>query len=138
MRKKQHRAPVPRESYGNLSRRERQFIDVIYRLGEASAADIRGELPDPPSYSAVRATLKILEEKGALTHHKEGPRYVFTPTEPPAKVRRLALHQLLATFFQSSPEEALEALLDESRDDLSDAALARMVGMVEQARHERT
>jgi predicted transcriptional regulator len=129
---------VQRRDYAKLSRRERQIMDVIYRLGAATALNVRQELPDPPSYSAGRATLRILEDKGALTHSKQGPRYVFSPTEPTSTARRFALRQLLTTFFEDSPEQALAALLDDSREDLSDDEPSRMMDLVEAARSARS
>jgi len=125
-----------RKNYAKLSRRERQIMDVIYRHDEATAAEVREGLPDPPSYSAVRATLRILEEKGAVKHRKQGPRYVFAPTEPTSRVRSFALQQLLTTFFDGSAEKALAALLDESREDISADELERMQQLVEEARRE--
>src|SRR3954454_18922271 len=95
-----------------LSRRERQIMDVIYRRGRATAAEVLEGLPDPPSYSAVRAMLRVLEEKGHLRHASQGPRYLFMPTVPREKARRSALKQLVQTFFDGSTEQAVAALLD--------------------------
>ncbi|MAE94962.1 MAG: CopY family transcriptional regulator [Deltaproteobacteria bacterium] len=127
---------MTRKSYNKLSRRERQIMDIIFRRGEATAAGVHEGLPDPPSYSAVRATLRILEDKGVVKHRKEGPRYVFVPVESPTKVRRSALRQLLATFFGGSHEKAFAALLDDARADLTDEELSRMRDMVEEARRD--
>jgi predicted transcriptional regulator len=117
-----------------LSRRERQIMDVLYRLGSATAAEVRKGLPDAPSDSAVRTHLRILEEKGHVGHTQEGPRYVYAPMVAPEKASRSALRHLVRTFFDGSPERAVAALLDAS--DLSDADLDRMAVLIEQARRE--
>lgn len=120
---------------GALSRREREIMDVVYRLGRATAQDVRDHLADPPSYSAVRALLRILEEKGHLNHHQDGPRYVYVPTVPRERARATALRQLVRTFFDGSAGAAALALLDQS-SDLSDAELAQLQALVERARRE--
>ena len=122
--------------YENLSRREREMMEVVYRLGEATAVEIRRGLSQPPSDSAVRTTLRILEEKGHLTHRKDGPRFVFTPTVPPRNARRSALRRVLKTFFPGSPEQAFATLLDVSGRDLTDEELDRIAAVVERARKE--
>ena len=119
-----------------LSRRERQIMDVVYRRGQATAAEVLEDLPDPPSYSAVRAMLRVLEEKGHLRHEQQGPRYVFLPTVPRDQARRSALQQLVHTFFDGSTEQAMAALLDQSDRSLSDAELARLARLIAQARKE--
>ncbi len=101
--------------HSQLTRRERQIMDIVYRRGRATAAEVLAELPDPPSYSAVRALLRILEEKGYLRHQQEGPRYVFLPTLARDKARRSALKQMVQTFFDGSAEQAVAALLDMSQ-----------------------
>lgn len=123
-------------SLSSLSRRERQIMDVLFRLGEATAADVMEGLPDPPSYSAVRALLRILEEKGQISHTQDGPRYVYRPTVAPEKARRSALRHVLRTFFDGSAEQAVAALLDEAGQDLSDDELNRLASLIEQARQE--
>lgn len=123
-------------SLSSLSRRERQIMDVLFRLGEATVADVLEGLPDPPSYSAVRALLRILEEKGQITHIQDGPRYVYRPTVAPEKASRSALRHVLRTFFDGSAEQAVAALLDEAGDDLSDAELDRLASLIAQARKE--
>ncbi len=120
----------------NLSRRERQIMDIIYRLGRATAADIRNNLPDPPSYSAVRAMLSVLEKKKHLRHIQDGPRYVYMPTLAPNKAQQSAMKNLLQTFFAGSTAQAVAALLDMSKDDLSDEELKRLSEMIEQAKRE--
>ncbi len=119
-----------------LSRRERQIMDVVYRLGRATAAEVRDALPDPPSYSAVRASLRILEEKGHLQHEQDGPRYVFLPTVPRDTARRSALRQLVRTFFEGSTAQAVAALLDEPDSPLTDEDLDRLTQLIQQARNE--
>lgn len=119
-----------------LSRRERQIMDAIYRLGQATGQEVRAQLPDPPSYSAVRALLRILEEKGHLRHRRDGQRYVYVPTVSRERARASALRQLVGTFFDGSAGAAAAALLDLSRDDLSDAELTRLEDLVERARKE--
>jgi predicted transcriptional regulator len=119
-----------------LSRRERQIMDVAYRLGRASVTEILDGLHDPPSYSAVRALLRILEDKGHLRHEQDGTRYVYLPTLSRAKASRSALRGLVTTFFDGSPEQAMAALLDVSREDLSSQDLDRLAALIEQARQE--
>ena len=119
-----------------LSRRERQIMDVIYRLGRATAADVQTELPDPPSYSTVRALLRVLESKGHLRHTADGPRYVYAPTVPRERARDSALRQVVGTFFDGSTEAAVAALLDLSSSRLSDAELNRLAGLIAQAKKE--
>ena len=127
---------MARPAHDPLTRRERQIMDVVYRLGRATAAEVRDALPDPPSYSAVRALLRILEEKGHLRHEQDGPRYVFLPTVPRDKARRSALRQLVQTFFEGSTAQAVAALLDAPDATLSDEDLDRLARLIEQARKE--
>lgn len=119
-----------------LSRRERQIMDVVYRLGRATAADVQAHVPEPPSYSAVRAHLRVLEEKGHLRHEQDGPRYVFLPTLPREKARRSALRQLVQTFFEGSTAQAVAALLDAPDAKMSEDDLERLAGLIDQARKE--
>lgn len=119
-----------------LSRRERQIMDVIYRRGQATAAEVLEGLPDPPSYSAVRAMLRVLEEKGHLRHALQGPRYLFMPMVPREKARRSAPKQLVQTFFDGSTEQTVAALLDLSASKLSDGELERLSMLIDQARKE--
>lgn len=124
------------KSHQHLSRRERQIMDIIYRQGQATAQEVLDNLPDPPSYSAVRAMLRLLEEKGYLKHQQDGPRYLFLPTLARDKARKSALKQMLQTFFDDSTEQAVAALLDLSRPKLSQDELARLSQMIEEARKE--
>ena len=119
-----------------LSRRERQIMEVVYELGRATAADVRERMPDPPSYSAVRAMLRILEDKGHVRHVQDGPRYVFLPTVPREEASETALRRLVRTFFGGSPEGAMAALLDLDGDRLDEDALQRLAEMIEEARRE--
>jgi BlaI family penicillinase repressor len=120
----------------HLSRRERQIMDILYRLGSATAAEIRENLPDAPSYSAVRSLLRILEDKGHLRHQYDGPRYVFTPTVSRPAAQKSALRQMVRTFFDGSATQAVAALLDMSARDLSDDELEQLGKLVEQAKGE--
>jgi BlaI family transcriptional regulator, penicillinase repressor len=120
-----------------LSRRERQILDILFRRGPSSAAQVQGELPDPPSYSAVRSLLGVLERKGHVRHERQGARYVYRPAAEPERVRRSALSHLVATFFDDSPEQAMAALLDLSDRHLSSAELDRLSQMIEGARRKR-
>jgi predicted transcriptional regulator len=126
---------MPTDS-AQLSRRERQIMDVIYRLGRATAAEVLENLPDAPSYSAVRALLRVLEDKGHVKHAEDGPRYVYLPTVPREKARRSALRQLVNTFFDGSAEQAVAALLDLSPARLSAAELDRLADVIASARKE--
>jgi BlaI family transcriptional regulator, penicillinase repressor len=126
----------PKDPATGLSRRERQIMDAIYRRGQATSAEVLADLPDPPSYSAVRAMLRVLEEKGHLQHVQQGPKYIFLPTVPREKARRSALKQLMQTFFDGSAEQTVAALLDLSASKLSDAELDRLSQLINQARKE--
>jgi|MDTC01.1.fsa_nt_gb predicted transcriptional regulator len=114
-----------------LSRRERQIMDVVYRLGSASAADVQGTMPDPPSYSAVRAQLAILEEKGYLKHEKKQRKYIYAPTVAPSRAKRSALKQLLATFFDNSAVNLVAALLDSKDQKLTQEEIDRIHRLIE-------
>ena len=117
-----------------LGRRERQIMDVVYRRGRATAADVLADLPDPPSYSAVRGMLRLLEDKGHLRHEQDGPRYVYLPTTERDEARRSALAHLLRTFFDNSRESAMAALLDLGGAPLADDEYERLRSALEQAR----
>jgi predicted transcriptional regulator len=123
------------ESATGLSRRERQIMDVIYRRGRATAAEVLEDIPDPPSYSAVRAMLRLLEEKGHVRHEQDGPRYVFLPIVNRDRARKSALTHVVRTFFDGSATEAVAALLNDG-GKLSHAELDRLSAMIEQAREE--
>ena len=119
-----------------LSRRERQIMDIIYQRRQATAAEVMKHLPDPPSYSAVRALLRVLEEKGHVRHKQDGPRYVFYPTVSRDRARQSALKQVVGTFFEDSTEQAVATLLDMSAKEMSDVELDRLAELIEQARKE--
>ncbi len=119
-----------------LSRRERQIMDILYRCGSATAAEVQQHLPEAPSYSAVRALLRILEDKGHLKHAYDGPRYVYAPIVPLPVAQKSALKQMLRTFFDGSTSQAVAALLDMSAKDLSESELNRLAKLVEQAKLE--
>ena len=118
----------------DLSRRERQIIDILYSQGRATAAEVQVALPDPPSYSAVRAMLRILEEKGHVRHEQDGPRYVYVPTLARDNAKQSALRHVLSTFFDGSTEQAISALLGDKSAKLSDAELDRLARLIDQAR----
>jgi BlaI family transcriptional regulator, penicillinase repressor len=118
----------------DLSRRERQIVDILYARGRATAVEVQAALPDPPSYSAVRAMLRILEDKGHVKHEQDGPRYIYVPTVAHDNAKRSALHHVLKTFFDGSTEQAISALLDDSASNLSDAELDRLARLIDQAR----
>jgi predicted transcriptional regulator len=120
----------------NLSRRERQIIDILYQVGRGTAADVQARLPDPPSYSAVRAMLRILEDKGHVRHEQDGPRYVYIPTVARDSAKRSALRHLVQTFFEGSAEQTIAALLDGSSSALSQAELDRLARLIEDARKQ--
>ena len=118
----------------DLSRRERQIMDVVYRLGEASAADVARALPDHPAYNAVRVTLGILEKKGFLKHRADGPRYIYFPTIAREKAKLSALKHVLRTFYQGSPSAAILALLGGETAKLSQQDLDEIAAAIAQAR----
>ncbi len=119
-----------------MSRRERQIMDVIYQRGRATVTEVMQSLPDPPGYSAVRAMLRVLEEKGHLGHEQDGPRFVFVPTVSRGRARRFAMRQLLQTFFDNSTEEAVAALLNINRSKMTEDELERLAELIEKARKE--
>jgi predicted transcriptional regulator len=120
----------------DLGRRERQIMDAVYRLGRATVTDVLAHLPDPPSYSAVRAMLRILESKGHLRHESDGPRYIYLPTLPRAQARRSMLRHVVRTFFSGSTEQAVAALLENADTRFTDAELDRLSNLIEQARKQ--
>src|SRR3989475_10391095 len=127
---------MSKEANTQLSRRDREIMDVTYRMGRTPAAEVLDQLAAPPGYSAVRALLRVLEEKGHLRHEEDGHRYVFLPTVPLECARQSALRQLLHTFFDGSTEQAVAALLDLSSTRLSDAELERLSQLIADARKE--
>jgi BlaI family transcriptional regulator, penicillinase repressor len=123
-------------SHQHLSRRERQIMDVIYRRGQATVAEVQDELPDPPSYSAVRAMLRKLEAKGHLTHAEQGARYVYEATVPRESAQETALQGLVRTFFDDSASKTVAALLDLKGDELTESELASLAALIDQAREK--
>ena len=121
---------------GNLSRRERQIMDVLFQRGRATAAEVQEALSEPPSYSAVRALLRILEEKGHVRHEVDGPRYVYAPRLDPEKARQSALRHLVHTFFDGSAEKAVAALLGSEAPHMAAEELERLAALIESARKE--
>jgi predicted transcriptional regulator len=119
-----------------LSRRERQILDILYARGRATAAEILGSLPDPPSYSATRALLKVLEQKGHVRHEEDGQRYVFFPRVSRQRASVTALRHVLNTFFDGSAVAAATALVDGSASKLSAEELDRLEALIEKARKE--
>ena len=117
-----------------LSRRERQIMDILYRLGKAAAADVLAELDDQPSYSTVRTQLRVLEEKGHVRHEDDGVRYVYLPTVPRNRARESALGHLVETFFDGSVEKVVAALLGPGPSKLSSEQLERLAEMIDQAK----
>ena len=124
------------EPMNELSRRERQIMDVLYRRGAASVAEVMEEMVDPPSYSAVRATLRVLEEKGQVYHVHDGPRYVYQPSVGQDRARRAALDHLVSTFFDGSTEEAVVALLRLEDAAADEDEIERLRARIRQARAE--
>jgi predicted transcriptional regulator len=119
-----------------LSRRERQIMEILYRCGKASVAEVREAMEDAPGYSAVRAMMRVLEDKGHVKHQEEGLKYVYVPVVAREKAKRSALKNLLDTFFSDAPEQVVAALLDVSSRRLTSEELDRMSEMIEKARKE--
>ena len=119
-----------------LSRREREIMDIVHRLGRASVNDVMGELSGEPAYSTVRAQLRVLEDKGHLRHEAEHLGYVYLPAVSPQKVRRSAVKHLLDTFFDGSPEKVVEALVGREGPGVSEDALDRIAELIERARKQ--
>jgi predicted transcriptional regulator len=121
---------------GDLGRRERQIVEALYRLERATVGDVLADLPDPPSYSAVRAMLNKLEEKGYARHEEDGPRYVYMPAVPADSARRTALRHLVDTFFDGSVERAALALIKLSDAEIDDESLERLAELAKLAEQE--
>ena len=127
---------MAKKTRSDLGRRERQIMDAVYRLGKATVNEVLDTLPDPPSYSAVRAMLNVLERKGHLKHTRDKLRYVYMPTIPRERARSSALQHLLKTFFDGSATQAVAALLDSSAKNLSDSELDELVKLIKKAKKE--
>ena len=129
---------VDRPAHLDVSRRERQIMDVLFARERATAAEIQANLPDAPSYSAVRALLRILETKGHVRHEQDGPRYVYVPVVARDSAKRSALAHLVRTFFDGSTEDAVAALLDGESTRLSNVELDRLSGLIARAKQKRS
>jgi BlaI family penicillinase repressor len=127
---------MAKDTQRQLTRRERQIMDVIYARGRATVAEVQAGMADPPSYSSVRTLLRLLEDKGQLRHEEAGPRYVYIPTVPREKARRSALRNVLDTFFNGSTEDAVAALLDLHDARRGPVELDRLTALIENARRE--
>ena len=130
------RIGVAKALFGNLSRRERQIMDLLFQRGRATAAEVQEGLPEAPSYSAVRALLRILEEKGHVRHEQDGPRYVYLPRADRERARQSALKHVVQTFFDGSAEQAMAALLGTEAPRMAPVELERLAALIEQARKE--
>ena len=119
-----------------LSRREHQIMDILHARGQATAAEVLEALPEPPGYSAVRALLRILEEKGHVRHHRDGVRYVYAPKASPETARRSALQRVVATFFQGSVAQTMAALLEADDPKLTDKDLNQLQSLIDKAKKE--
>ena len=122
---------------GDLGRRERQIMDILYKLGQATAEQVREALPDAPTNSAVRGMLRLLEEKGFVTHDWDGPRHTYRPTADPAQVQKSAARHLLQTFFNNSMESAVAAMLGVADRSLTAEELDRLSSLIDQARRKK-
>jgi BlaI family penicillinase repressor len=125
---------MPRMIGSGLSRRERQILEILHRKGRVSAADVLAEMPDPPSYSAVRSLLRIMEEKGHIRHREDGKKYLYFPAEPHQSAAQSALKQVVQTFFGGSIEHAVKTFLSDAEADLSDEELDRLSQLIAEAR----
>lgn len=123
-----------RDGADKLGSRERQIMDIVYRRGRATAAEVQADLPDSPSNSAVRGMLRLLEEKGHVRHESDGPRYVYIPTADPSRVGRSAVRHLVRTFFDNSAGSAVAAMLGIYESHLNEADLDRLESLIEQVR----
>ncbi len=127
---------MPKKSNPELSRRERQIMEAVYRRGRATAVEVSDALPDPPGNSAVRAMLSILVRKGLLKIQRDGPRFVYLPTRPPREAGRSAIQRVVETFFGGSLESAVAALLDAGADKLTEDEIARLKALIDQPARE--
>jgi len=122
----------------DLSRRERQIMEAVYSRRTATVAEVLADLPDPPSYSAVRATMRILEEKGLLRHGEDGGRFIYQPVVPRNKAAQAAIRGFLAAYFDDSLEDAVASLLSVGKGTMKDADYDRLLAMIQKAREEST
>src|SRR5437764_5740120 len=131
-------AKIPDPRHHTLTRRERQIMDILYRHGRATAAEVMEELSGTPNYSTVRTQLRVLEEKGHVTHEEEGLRYVYAPAVPRTSARKSALRHLVETFFDGSPENAVAAILGGEGSKLSEEQLDRIADLVKRSQAGQT
>jgi BlaI family transcriptional regulator, penicillinase repressor len=127
---------VKPQSHTRLGSRERQIMELVYRLGQATVAEVLAQIEDPPSYSAVRAMLRILEDKGHLKHVQDGPRYLYLPVVSGDRARRSILQDVVKRLFDNSTEKAVAALLESSSTRMSDAELERLQRLIDSSRHK--
>jgi predicted transcriptional regulator len=127
---------MSRKLHTDLSKRERQIMDVIYRMKSATAKEVMGSIPNPPSYSTVRKLLHILENKGFLKHIQNGLKYIYYPKIPHKKAMRSAVRQLVETYFDNSVEEAMTALIEYDSGELSDEDLDRLIDIIEKRKSD--
>jgi len=127
---------MPRKTHQQLSRRERQIMDILYEKKQAPAAEVREAMADAPSYSAVRALLRILVAKGHLSHTKDGARYVYRPTKPRRSAAREAMGRVLRTFYEGSTVDAVTALMDLSSKNMTEEDLQRLSALIDEAKNE--
>jgi predicted transcriptional regulator len=127
---------VGKKSSSQLGRREREILDIVYRLEKASVGDVIAQMTAPPAYDSVRTMLRLLERKGFVRHRQEGTKYVYRPTQSKSSASKSALLHLMATFFEDSVADTMAAALDLKSDDLGDEELARLQTLIDKARHE--
>lgn len=127
---------MTRALHAVLSRRERQIMDILFRRGRATAAEVMAELPDEPGYSTVRTQLRVLEQKGHVRHEQDGTRFVYAAVVPRRAARKSALRHLIETFYDGSPEKAVAALLGGEAAKLTDAQLDRIADLIAKTRKE--
>lgn len=127
---------MTKPSPATLTRREREIMDILYRRGRATAAEVLEDMTDPPTYSAVRALLRILEDEGHIRHVQDGPRYVYLPAVARSDARKSALSHVVATFFDGSIEQAVATLVESSRSKLSTDELDRLAQLIDKAKKE--
>jgi predicted transcriptional regulator len=127
---------MTRNGRATFSRREREIMQILYRLGEGSVADVVGLMPDASSYDAVRLTLGVLTEKGHVSHRREGRRYIYRPTVPVTHASRSALQQVTRTYFRGSPHKAVLAMLDAAARRMSDEELDEIADWIRKAKED--
>ena len=127
---------APKRDPLRLGRREREILEIVFRLGEASVGDVMEQMAEPPAYDSVRTMLRLLERKGFVKHRKDGTKYVYRPTQSRTSARKSALSHLMATFFENSVADTMAAALDLKSDDLSEEELAKLQTLIDKARRE--